>query len=440
MTVVEPLQVRLYGRHVADVVDAGMGLATVRYTPAAVAEPLGARLSLSLEPQEATHLATGVGGYWVRSLLPEGKALDWAVTEFGIARDDFFGLLEVLGQDVAGAVSISRESAASEQREPHYEPLSADATAELVKRAHNIPLALDRQRGVRLSLAGVQDKLLLFHDGHSYHLPIHGAPSTHIVKPDPLNDGSSGSYTGISSNELLCLVLARAVGFDAAEAHVEDFDGTPALVVVRYDREVDHAGTVLRTHQEDFASALGGDPHLKYELPHIQKRAAAGGWGTTTYSNQAGPNLRDLARVVSENISRVEMRELLARVTFHIAIGNADAHARNHSVLLHPDGRVSLSPMYDVVCTRAFPKLDTDPAQLVNGVGQIDDVTAADLVAEGCSWELPERQAQQAVARTIERLSEELSGAVATAVQLGASPRIVDEVATIIEHRVTRMA
>lgn len=440
MTVAEPLEVHLYGRHVADVVDAGMGVATIRYTVDAVANPLGARLSLSLEPRENTHLALGIGGYWIRSLLPEGKALDWAVTEFGIARDDHFGFLEVLGRDVAGAASIRRVSADDTEAEPHYEALSLTEAARLVKRAHRIPLALDRERGVRLSLAGVQDKLLLHRAGSQYHLPINGVPSTLIVKPDPPLDGDSPRYSGVSSNELLCLVLAREAGFDAASAHVEDFDGTPALVVVRYDRAIGVDGEVTRIHQEDFLSALGVDPLLKYERPQSHKHAPTGGWATApTFSNRGGPSLADLASVVSENIAPVESRELLARVTFNVAIGNADAHARNYSVLLHPDGRVALAPMYDVVCTRAFAELDTDPAQLIGGVSEIDNVTRDDLVTEGRSWGLPAKVAQRTVTDTLERLAEHLSDAAGAAITLGADPSVTELVTSLIEQRLGRL-
>ena len=106
-----PLVVTLYGRHVADVVDAGVGYTALHYTETAVAEPIGAQLSLSLPVRAETYPGAGVASRWVRSLLPEGRALAWAVQVYGIPEDDRFGLLAVLGADVAGAARHPRQTA-----------------------------------------------------------------------------------------------------------------------------------------------------------------------------------------------------------------------------------------------------------------------------------------------------------------------------------------
>ncbi len=46
---------------------------------------------------------------------------------------------------------------------------------------------------------------------------------------------------------------------------------------------------------------------------------------------------------------------------FHFLVGNADAHAKNIS-LLHLPGGVRLAPLYDVVCTAAYPDLSREMA------------------------------------------------------------------------------
>lgn len=43
-----------------------------------------------------------------------------------------------------------------------------------------------------------------------------------------------------------------------------------------------------------------------------------------------------------------DLRELLVRDVFNQAVGNTDNHVRNTSVLKHPDGRIALSPLYDL--------------------------------------------------------------------------------------------
>jgi serine/threonine-protein kinase HipA len=48
-------------------------------------------------------------------------------------------------------------------------------------------------------------------------------------------------------------------------------------------------------------------------------------------------------------------------VVFNFLVGNADAHAKNIS-LIHQDDGVRLAPLYDVVSTAAYPELSRDLA------------------------------------------------------------------------------
>ncbi|WP_445152817.1 HipA domain-containing protein [Baekduia sp. Peel2402] len=50
---------------------------------------------------------------------------------------------------------------------------------------------------------------------------------------------------------------------------------------------------------------------------------------------------------------------------FHLLVGNADAHAKNMS-LLHVEDGVRLAPLYDVVSTAVYPDLNQD---LALGIG-----------------------------------------------------------------------
>ena len=63
------------------------------------------------------------------------------------------------------------------------EPLTQDDLGELVANLRSAPLGIDRR--VRLSLAGVQEKLLLTRmpDG-AWGRPVERTPSTHILKPE----------------------------------------------------------------------------------------------------------------------------------------------------------------------------------------------------------------------------------------------------------------
>lgn len=443
MTVRDPLPAFLYGRHVADLLDAGPGdPPAIRYTEEALGDPPRSRVSLSLPVQEDLYPGGGLGGRWVRSLLPEGRALAWAVSHFNIPENDRYSLIASLGRDVAGAVEIRSEYGMF-GGEPHYEALSEEELASLVSRAHKMGLGLDRERGVRLSLAGVQDKVLLHHDGSGYLLPVHGAPSTLILKPEPPkpDDDDEIDLTGLASNELFCLQLATLCGIDTPVASVIRPGGRETLAIERYDRVVAPDGVVSRIHQEDVLSALGLDPQIKYERSEAE-RATPGGWHAQGgVVSLPGPSLRIMADLLATQIGVARLEPFLERVAFNLAIGNADAHARNYSVLLPDTGVVQLSPIYDVVCTRAFSRLDREAAQRLAGeTFEVDEVPTTNIVKEGCSWGIPEKRAEAIVRGVLEKIRTSTQTAGDACVARGGDEHVADDLATWIErHAVTML-
>jgi serine/threonine-protein kinase HipA len=431
-----PLAVHLYDTHVADLLDAGFGDTALQYTDAASVDPTRSRLSLSLPVRSAVYPAVGPGGRFVRSLLPEGRALAWAVEEFGIPEDDRYGLIATLGRDVAGAVQVL--TGGPQDPGGRYEEVDGDDLARMIARAHDMGLGLDRRRRVRLSLAGMQDKVLLHRAGGSYLLPVDGAPSTLIVKPEPTESARADGliFDGIATNELFCLTLARTCGLTVSEARVEKFGGTDALVVARYDRETRPDGSVVRVHQEDLLGALGLDPLLKYERPLAERRDPGGGWDQTALVARAGPTLRMLAAVLAEHLGAAHLGAFLDAVAFNIVIGNANAHARNYSVLLPRTGTPLLAPLYDLISTRLWDVLDRDAAQRVAGEDDIDAITVDHLAEEAVSWSLPDRFVRNRIDRLLSRVEEKLEAATVECAFLGGDARVGAQVASLVAHRV----
>ena len=70
-------------------------------------------------------------------------------------------------------------------------------------------------------------------------------------------------------------------------------------------------------HQEDGCQATATPPGLKYE-------------------EQGGPSLRDFADVIRNFGDLRDVTSLLRRTTFNMAVGNADVHAKNFSLLHEP--------------------------------------------------------------------------------------------------------
>jgi serine/threonine-protein kinase HipA len=209
------------------------------------------------------------------------------------------------------------------------------------------------------SLAGVQDKVLLARVEGQWVEPLDGYPSTHILKP------LSGKYRTLIFDEEYGSRFARARGLAAFDTEVVAFDGRQALVIERYDRDVD--GT--RVHQEDFNQALGYRGDQKYELvPDGRLRAIAG--------------------VLREHSSQRERQRLLQMVTLSAALGNLDMHAKNISVLHEPGGEMRLAPMYDVVPQLHMDGIDQTLALYIANTNDPHLVCGGDLLAEGESWGL----------------------------------------------------
>jgi serine/threonine-protein kinase HipA len=94
--------------------------------------------------------------------------------------------------------------------------------------------------------------------------------------------------------------------------------------------------------------------------------------------------------------------------------GNADAHAKNLSVLHEPGSpAIRLAPMYDVVSTIALEltdsteqplRADTHLGQRVGGQADIRKVTAASLIDEATAWGIRRRAASAVVTETLDRV------------------------------------
>src|SRR5262249_41886680 len=151
------------------------------------------------------------------------------------------------------------------------------------------------------------------------------------------------------------LRLAAACALDAAQTELLDVAGLPVLAVRRYDR-LESAGGALpaRVHQEDGCQAIATPPGMKYE-------------------EQGGPALRDLADLLRNYGDPADVTRLLRRTTFNMAVGNADAHAKNFSVLHDTDNpAINLAPLYDVLSTIALELRDSAgrPMQADTHLGQ----------------------------------------------------------------------
>jgi serine/threonine-protein kinase HipA len=285
-------------------------------------------------------------------ILPEAETRERVAALFGVSAGNDLALLERMGGECAGAVSIHEEGAAERGGESGgVQCLDAGGLAKIVEELPRRPL-LAGMEGVRLSLAGAQVKLpVVVGGGGEIGLPLGSTASTHILKPEPAR------FPGLAANEAFCMALARGAGLDAADAGFLVVGQTPCLLVRRYDRVVSPAGEVGRIHQEDFCQALGIPPERKYQ-------------------KEGGPSLRDCIGLLREwsTLPVHDIRNFLDAVIFFVLTGNADAHAKNFSFLYEAGSR-RMAPLYDQVCTLAWAELSGDLSMKVGSAWKLAEVS-----------------------------------------------------------------
>lgn len=96
---------------------------------------------------------------------------------------------------------------------------------------------------------------------------------------------------------------------------------------------------------------------------------------------------------------------LLRLATFSYLIGNTDMHAKNISFLRMRDGRVALSPAYDVAMHLHHPRDNRRSSLDLNGRYVMNDIGLTDLVDEGIGWGMTRRRAQSLVLGTVHELA-----------------------------------
>lgn len=321
------------------------------------------------------------------NMLPEGSPLARMAALAGVRPVDTYGILRAFGRDCAGAIVVLPDGEQPGGKGGGYSPMTPADLRRVISALDVAPLGAAPERGFRPSLAGFQRKALLGRNGDgTWELPYGDAPSTWILKPD-------GPHP-MAANEATCLRLAAACGLEVPATELLDIAGLPVLAVRRYDRrDAPGGGIPERIHQEDGCQAADMPPGRKYE-------------------EQGGPALRDLAALLRDFGDPGDVAGLLRRTTFNMAVGNADAHAKNFSILHDPDSSViRLAPLYDVLSTISLElsdgtgqpmHADTHVGQRVGGQGDIQKVTGADLINEAATWGIRRRTASAIVAGTID--------------------------------------
>ena len=374
----DELSVWLYGARVA-VIGRERDRLRLTYSEEALSTyPLGTPLlSLSL-PVSSRRYTHGVVRPFLDGLLPEGTSRRAIAYDLHVNASDTYGLIRLLGRDCAGAMVIqpSGDLAPPLASTTTAEPLSTEDINELVRNLKSAPLGVGGR--VRISLAGVQDKLVLtrMRDGN-WGRPVDATPSTHILKPE------IAAFPDTVQNEAFCMRVAKHLGLNVASVDTTQIGGHALLVVERYDRVIGADGTVRRIHQEDFCQATGVAPEQKYQ-------------------EDGGPSLSRIAGILRDLGPPGSLERLLEAVTLNVLIGNGDAHGKNFSLLHADHGALTLAPLYDLMCTLYYG--DDRLAMYIDTVHQTNQVTAARIVNEATQWGMSQKRATDVVVELLKKV------------------------------------
>lgn len=300
-------------------------------------------LSQSL-PLDGSFSARAVGAFF-GGLLPEGDIRAAIAGWFGVSDDNDFSLLEKIGGDCAGAISLYPPGLTPADRPPGIDWLEEEDLERSIVDLPRRPMILSEQGEYRLSLAGVQDKLPVVAEEGRLGLPVGSQPSSHIIKA-PISWLSATVL-----NEAFCLAVGRELGLECVDAEPRRIGDAEFLLVERYDRVRGLDGTLMRLHQEDFCQALG--------IPSARK-----------YENEGGPSLVNCVELVRQ-VSRTPAEDLprfLDSWALSYLAGNHDAHGKNYSLLYDPEG-TRLAPAYDVLSSISYLKIEDMDKKMAMKVG-----------------------------------------------------------------------
>ena len=331
-----------------------------RYAAEYLADADAERLSFAL-PLQAEPFDEEISYNYFANLLPPEVVRRKLEKCLHVSKNNIFGFLKEIGGDCAGAVALYAPGVKMNLGGVEkFEELDDAKASEVLKSLKRRPLFAKGKDGYRYSAAGAQDKLVARIVNGRLQLPLDGTPSTHIVKP------GSEDFAHSVENELFCQCLATELGIKAAKASIAIFGGERYYVSERFDREtVD--GKVCRLHQEDFCQMLSVDPEVKYESD-----------GGPRFANLI-ETMRNLHMPLNETLALVDM------FCFNYLIGNADAHAKNYSVV-YRNRKPELAPLYDAVSTIVYPDLSRDFAMSIGGEMSVDRIGRRhfELLAETC--------------------------------------------------------
>jgi len=300
---------------------------------------------------------------FLENLLPEGDALDDLSRVEAISKSNVFGLIRHLGRETAGALSFLPPGQTPEDLAPSAREITAEELHARIAQRDSLPFTVWDGK-VRLSVAGLQDKLLVQKVGERLFLVDGSLSSTHILKPEPRRP----YLKHMVANEHYCMRLAARLGQLAYRqdmvAPAEILRVPDAVLCIRRFDRVEQPGETVpgvaggalprvhRRHVVDGCQALDLPVSMKYE-----RNIGSGSDVAHIRDGASFERLYGLRRALEHPAMGLRHMGFWSILT--LLLGNSDAHGKNLCFLVGPGG-LSVGPLYDLVSVLHFDAAQID--------------------------------------------------------------------------------
>ncbi|MCE9679862.1 HipA domain-containing protein [Shewanella sp. AS1] len=340
------------------------------------------------------------------NLLPENKGLDYLIESLGVARGNTFALIRAIGLDTAGAIVFAAKRATFGPT--RFRPISNDEIIQRLEDPEFWPMEIWDAKP-RLSVAGVQSKLNLFFNGEEFGFGEGALSSTHILKFE--------KHPHLVINEFLTMRLAKALSMNVANVEIRCFGRHKSLCVERFDRRyVVDENRVQRRHIIDSCQALGFSVNKKYERNF--------GSGRDVMDIREGVSLPRLFELASQCINPAAAKlDMLQWTLFNLLSGNADAHGKNYSFYMTPNG-MKPTPWYDLVCVALYGDFEQDLAMAIDDEFDPNKIYAYQLAAFSEEVGLSRTLVVNSLIKMVTKIRQELDGVIAMLNELNSEEQI----------------
>lgn len=296
---------------------------------------------------------------FLENLLPEEEALKKLARTLQITTGNVFGLVAAIGKDATGAFTFS---VSDNINKTFFRRIPKEELKERVLKRSITPISIWDGK-LRLSLAGVQEKLGVTLKNGEYGFGEGDLASTHILK-----FGKSDQHLVL--NEFFCMSLAKKINLNVANVELIRL-GERVLQVERFDRYWKNTEQVARIHIIDGCQALNAPPTFKYQ------RIVPDGPHKDEY---LGPiSARNLSSFCQNcNVPAKARFQLLQWILFNLLIGNTDNHGKNISYFVSKKG-YEPAPAYDLLNVTLYENFNHDLAFMIGDTFVLDEVKAYQL-------------------------------------------------------------